>query len=111
MLSRTRLLPPSLIVDAVKAFADQAPALKDPNLGLLPDVTGVREVSVKIAKAVIKGSVNEGLSQQKDIPTDDAELEEWIREQMWDARYRPLKKIDEKEASDHALGVAGTARN
>ncbi|KAF2093693.1 hypothetical protein NA57DRAFT_69091 [Rhizodiscina lignyota] len=110
VLSRTRLLTPSLIVAAVKAFADQAPALKDPNAGLLPDVTEVREVSVKIARAVIKQAVEEGLNQEKDIPTDDVELEEWIREQMWDARYRPLKKIAEKVASDHALGIAGTAR-
>ncbi len=110
VLSRTRLLPSSLIVAAVRAFADQAPALKDPSLGLLPDVTEVREVSVKIAKAVIRASMKEGLNEEKEIPTDDAELEEWVREQMWDAGYRPLRKVDEKDASDHALGVAGTAR-
>lgn len=110
VLSRTRLLPPSMLVAAVKAFANQAPILKDPNAGLLPDVTEVREVSVKIAHAVIKQAVEEGLQQENDVPTDDAELEEWIREQMWDARYRPLRKIDEKDAGPLELGVAGTAR-
>jgi malate dehydrogenase (oxaloacetate-decarboxylating) len=77
--------------------------------GLLPDVTDVREISVKIASSVIKAAVKEGLSQEKDIPTDDADLEEWIREQMWDARYRPLKLIDEDEASAYARGEAGIA--
>lgn len=109
VLSRTLLLPPSLLVEAVKAFADQAPVLKDPSAGLLPDVTEVREVSVKIARAVIKQAVREGLNQEKNIPEDDAELEEWIREQMWEPRYRPLKKVSQEHATDHALGVAGTA--
>lgn len=110
VLSRTRVLPPSLLVAAVKAFANQAPALKDATAGLLPDVTEVRDVSVKIARAVIKEAVKEGLNEEKDIPTDDAELEEWIREQMWDARYRPLSKVSEEIASDRAMGVSGTAR-
>lgn len=110
VLSRTKLLPPSMLVAAVKAFANQAPILEDPNAGLLPDVTAVRDVSVKIAQAVIKQAVKEGLQQEKDIPTDDTELEEWIREQMWDARYRPLQKIDEKDAGPLELGIAGTAR-
>jgi malate dehydrogenase (oxaloacetate-decarboxylating) len=77
--------------------------------GLLPDVTDVREISVKIASNVIKQAVEEGLNQEKNIPTDDADLDEWIREQMWDARYRPLKLVNEDEADAHAKGEAGTA--
>lgn len=107
ILSRTRLMPPSLLVAAVKALASQAPALKDPAAGLLPDVTDVREISVQIAKAVIKAAVEEGLNQEKEIPSDDAQLEEWIRDQMWDARYRPLKYVEEADATAHAKGEAG----
>jgi malate dehydrogenase (oxaloacetate-decarboxylating) len=103
-------MPPSLLVAAVKAFADQAPVLEDPAGGLLPDVTDVRQVSVEIARAVIKQAVEEGLNQEKNIPKDDSDLEEWIREQMWDAEYRPMVKVEEKQATDHARGVAGTAR-
>ena len=109
VLSRTRLLTPSLIVAAVKALASTAPVLSGKGAGLLPDVTDVREISVKIASNVIKQAVEEGLNQEKDIPTDDADLDEWIREQMWDARYRPLKLVDEDEADAHAKGEAGTA--
>jgi malate dehydrogenase (oxaloacetate-decarboxylating) len=108
ILSRTRLLPPSLLVAATKALASQSPALKDPKAGLLPDVTDVREISVRIAKAVIRAAETEGLSEEKSIPKDDAELEEWIREQMWDPLYRPLRKVDPANASVHALGEAGT---
>jgi len=107
VLSRTRLMPPSLLVAAVRALASTAPALKDPTAGLLPDVTDVREISVQIAKAVIQQAVKEDLNQEKHIPTDEKELEDWIREQMWDARYRELKFVPENEATPHAKGEAG----
>jgi malate dehydrogenase (oxaloacetate-decarboxylating) len=57
---------------------------------------------------VIKQAVKEGLNQEKEIPEDDAELEEWIREQMWEARYRQLVKVDPANASSLARGEAGT---
>ncbi|KAF2765623.1 hypothetical protein EJ03DRAFT_279624 [Teratosphaeria nubilosa] len=108
VLSRAKLMTPKMLVAAVKALAAQAPALKDPDAGLLPDVQDVREISVKIAAAVVKQAVEDGLAQEKEIPTRDAELEEWIREQMWDAAYRPLKKVSHENASRHAKGEAGS---
>ena len=92
---------------AVKAIAAQSPALKDPDQGLVPDVVNVREISVQIAKAVIQQAVNEGLAAEKDIPGDDADLEEWVREQMWQPRYRPLIKVEARGASRHAKGEMG----
>ena len=62
---------------------------------------------MQIAKAVIKQAVEEGLATEKDIPVDDEELEEWIREQMWEARYRPLEKVQADGASRHAKGEMG----
>lgn len=84
----------SLVIEATKAVAAQAPALKEPKAGLLPEVTEVREVSVQVAKAVIRKAVEEGLNQEVRIPTDEAELEEWIRAQMWDAKYRAYRKVE-----------------
>lgn len=83
--------------------------LRGTGSGLLPDVTEVREISVQIAKKVINAARDEGLAQQKDIPTNDADLGEWIREQMWDAYYRPLKLVGEEDATAHARGEAGPA--
>jgi malate dehydrogenase (oxaloacetate-decarboxylating) len=60
---------------------------------LLPDVTDVREISIGVAAAVIKEAVKAGLAQEKDIPTNDKDLYEWVKEQMWEAKYRPLKKV------------------
>lgn len=108
VLSRTSLITPSLLVAATKALAAQAPALKDPDAGLLPDVQDVRNISVGIAKAVIKQAVEEGLNGEKEIPTNDEELEEWIREQMWNAEYRPLRKVGIENASRVAKGKAGS---
>ncbi|KAF2197506.1 hypothetical protein GQ43DRAFT_380852 [Delitschia confertaspora ATCC 74209] len=109
VLSRAHLLPPSLLVAAVKALASLAPTIKGTGAGLLPDVTDVREVSVQIAKNVIKAAVKEGLNEEKNIPKNDDDLEEWIREQMWDARYRSLKLVEATEATPLAKGEAGTS--
>jgi malate dehydrogenase (oxaloacetate-decarboxylating) len=101
-------MTPEMLVVATKALAAQAPALKDPDAGLLPDVVDVRNISVKIATAVIKQAVKDGLNQEKEIPKDDADLEEWIREQMWDPVYRPLRKVSLEGASRAARGEAGS---
>lgn len=90
VLSRSRLLSDKMLVAAVKAIAAQSPALKNPRKGLVPDITNVREVSVQVAKAVVKQAVDEGLATQDGIPEEDEELEEWVREQMWEPRYRSL---------------------
>lgn len=82
-----------MLVAASRALGAQSPALKDPKKPLLPDVEDVRELSVKVAKAVVKSAVQEGQAQERGIPNDENELEEWIRVQMWDPVYRPLKKI------------------
>ena len=107
ILSRTRLVSNKMLLAAAKALAAQGPAMKDPAAGLLPDVQDVRKISVHIAKAVIKQAVEESLNEEEDIPEEDAELEEWIREQMWDAEYKPYKKVSRCEASRHARGEAG----
>ena len=109
VLSRSKLLSDKMLVAAVKSLAAQSPALKDPDKGLLPDVIHVREISVHIAKAVIRQAVDEGLATQEGIPDDEEDLEEWIREQMWDAAYRPLKFVEKSTAGRHAKGEMGVA--
>lgn len=108
VLSRAKLMTPAMLVAAVKALAAQAPALQDPDAGLLPDVVNVREISVKIASAVIRQAEKEDVAQQPDIPKDDSDLAAWIKEQMWEAEYRPLRKVDPKQADRLARGEAGS---
>ena len=94
ILSRSRLLSDKMLVAAVKALAAQSPALKDPDKGLLPDVSQAREVSVHIAKAVIRQAVEEGLATATGIPVEEEELDEWVRAQMWVPKYRPLVFVE-----------------
>jgi malate dehydrogenase (oxaloacetate-decarboxylating) len=108
VLSRSRLLTDKMLVAAVKALAAQSPALKDPDKGLLPDVTNVKEISVQIACAVIRQAEEEGLATVDGIPQDDDELQEWVREQMWEATYRPLRAVSKDEASRYAKGAMRT---
>ncbi|CAD6578970.1 MAG: NAD-dependent malic enzyme, mitochondrial [Alectoria sarmentosa] len=100
VLCRSRVSSDKMLVAAVKAIAAQLPALKDPDKGLVPDIMDVREISVHVAKAVIKQAIEEDLATEKKIPENDKDLEEWIREQMWEPRYRPLVRVDKKKTSN-----------
>lgn len=108
VLSRSKLLSDKMLVAAVKAIAAQSPALKDPDKGLVPDVVNVREISVHVARAVIKQAVEEGLTTEKNIPENNDDLEEWIREQMWEPRYRPLVHVDMEDSGKHGRGYFGS---
>lgn len=108
VLSRTKRITSEMLVAAVKALSAQAPALKDPDAALLPDVTDVREISVQIAAAVIKQAIKDDMAQEANIPTDDGDLAEWIREQMWEPKYRTLRKVDKHVADRVAKGEAGS---
>lgn len=112
VLSRARLLSDKMLVAAVKALSALSPALEDPARPLLPDVEDVREVSVHIAKAVIMQAIKDGLATVEAIPEDEGELDEWVRVQMWEPVYRPLRKVSNWVASRNArgeMGIAGSA--
>ena len=95
VLSRAKLVTDKMLVSAVTALAKEAPALKDPDQGaLVPDVEDARRVSVKIAMAVIRCAVDDGLAQVDEIPVhNDEELQEWVQAQMWDPVYREYQKV------------------
>ncbi|KAK6344717.1 NAD-dependent malic enzyme, mitochondrial [Orbilia javanica] len=108
VLSRAYTLSDAMLVAAVHALAAEAPALNDPNQGLLSDVRDVRKMSLKVACAVIKKAVEDKVATATGIPTDQEELEAWVEEQMWDPVYRPLKKVDPGSASRDAKGQVGS---
>lgn len=104
VLSRAKLVTDKMLVAAVEAVAAMSPALKDDTAPLLPGVDFVREVSVNIAAKVIRAAQKEDLAQEEGIPEEDTELQEWVREQMWDPVYRPLKLVNKEDASRQAKG-------
>ncbi|KAK8012833.1 hypothetical protein PG991_010208 [Apiospora marii] len=111
VLSRSKLVTDEMLVAAVRGVAEMSPALKDDTAPLLPGVEHVRPVSVRIAREVILAAVKDGVATEKEIPTDTEELDQWIREQMWDPVYRPLKRVQSRGATRRAkaeLKVVGS---
>lgn len=104
VLSRASLLTDRMLVAAVEGVAALSPALEDSTAPLLPDVESVRDVSVRIARGVIQAAIKEGRAKQKNIPENESELEEWIREQMWNPVYRPLHFVEMEQATRAARG-------
>ncbi|KAK7403886.1 NAD-dependent malic enzyme, mitochondrial [Neonectria punicea] len=104
VLARVAHLTDRMLVAAVQGVAALSPALSDPTAPLLPDVSSVRDVSVRIARKVIQAAVEDGEATVEDIPSSEEELEEWIREQMWNPVYRPLKFVEMEGATRAARG-------
>jgi malate dehydrogenase (oxaloacetate-decarboxylating) len=106
VLSRSSRVTDKMLVAATRGVAEMGPALKegDASAPLLPGVDVVREVSVRVARKVIQTAVDEGVATEEDIPTSDEGLDEWIREQMWQPTYRPLKYVPAEGASREARG-------
>ncbi|KAJ4263635.1 NAD-dependent malic enzyme, mitochondrial [Fusarium torreyae] len=104
VLSRAKHLTDRMLVAAVEGVSSLSPVLKDSTAPLLPDVGSVRDVSVRIARNVIQAAVKDGEATQEGIPEKDEDLEEWIREQMWEPKYRPLKQVDIESATREARG-------
>lgn len=73
----------------------------------MPDIIDVREISVHVAKAVIKQAIEEDLATENEIPENDKDLEEWIREPMWEPRYRLLVLVDKEKVSKYGKGELG----
>jgi malate dehydrogenase (oxaloacetate-decarboxylating) len=107
VLSRAEKLTDEMIVSAAHGLSELSPALKDPDKALLPDVSEVWESSINVGLKVIQQCVKEGLNRVKDIPEDETELKKWIEEQMWKPEYRPLVKVETKDASREARGKLG----
>ncbi|KAK1834428.1 putative mitochondrial NAD-dependent malic enzyme precursor [Podospora conica] len=106
VLSRASRVTDKMLVAATKAVAEMGPAMEEgeSTAPLLPGVEAVRGVSVRVARKVIQAAMEEGVTTEPDIPGDDEMLDEWIREQMWDPVYRPLKYVPAEGASREAKG-------
>ncbi|KAL1874211.1 hypothetical protein VTK73DRAFT_538 [Phialemonium thermophilum] len=107
VLCRTKRVTDHMLIAAVEGVSELSPALSDPTAALLPGVEIVRDVSVRVARKVIRAAEKEGMATEPGIPGEeegDGVLEEWIREQMWDAVYRPLKPVKMEGASRLARG-------
>jgi len=78
----------AMFMAAAKALAAASPARNDPSLNLLPPVTALREVSIRVALAVALQAHKDGLT--KGVSTD--QIEGLIRSKVWTPHYVPYQR-------------------
>jgi malate dehydrogenase (oxaloacetate-decarboxylating) len=84
---QAKLVTDSMFMVAAKALANCSPAKLDPRANLLPSLTEIRHVSLKVAHAVATEAIKSGHAQF--IPPGD--LETYIAKLMWTPKYLPYK--------------------
>jgi malate dehydrogenase (oxaloacetate-decarboxylating) len=78
-----------MIHAASYALSECAPALENPNEGLVPRMSDVRQVSCKVAFAVGTAAQKEGLAEKTSVE----ELKQKIADKMWSPAYAQYKKV------------------
>lgn len=85
-----RRISDGMLMSAARALADVSPARLNPDANLLPPVSELRDVSLRVAQAVALQARKEGLTE----PTDAGEIYQSIRNKMWSPVYRPYRRRD-----------------
>ena len=87
--TRATAVSDKMFMVAAKALADCSPAKFDANANLLPPLTEIRNVSLKVAAAISQAAMDSGLAQVRF--KDD--VEHHIRKMMWIPDYVEYKKF------------------
>src|SRR3954452_4866674 len=82
---QARRISDGMLMAAARALADISPARLNPNANLLPPVSELRDVSLRVAQAVAMQARREGLTE----PMDAGDMYRMIRETMWTPAYGP----------------------
>jgi malate dehydrogenase (oxaloacetate-decarboxylating) len=85
---KARLLSDDMLWAAANALSACAPIIQDKTAPLLPKLSEAKMVSIKVAVAVAEQARKEGLALNM---TDD--INELIRNTMWEPRYLPYRKV------------------
>jgi malate dehydrogenase (oxaloacetate-decarboxylating) len=86
---RARRVSDGMLMAAARCLAESSPARLDPGANLLPPVNDLRQVSYRVALAVVLQAQNEGLAEA----CDPGELEKLVRQRMWAPIYRPYRRL------------------
>ena len=91
MITQAKSMTDTMIIPGTRRPASPAPALKDPDLPLLPDFADAPEVNYEIAVAVAEQAIEEGsagVDWHKDEVREKIRLAQWIpvyKEFIYDA--------------------------
>jgi malate dehydrogenase (oxaloacetate-decarboxylating) len=78
-----------MLMVAASALAETSPVANTGQGALLPPLTDIQMISKKIAFAVAKQAIAEGLA----LDISDEVLSEKIEQHFWQPQYRPYKRV------------------
>ncbi|WP_100642697.1 NAD-dependent malic enzyme [Alteromonas facilis] len=87
--SKAKLISDEMLMATSNALADASPLALGQGNELLPPLTTIAELSKKIAFAVAKVAVEQGLALEQ----SDEMLNNAIERNFWQAEYRPYKRV------------------
>lgn len=90
---KAKCVTDEMIWAGTQALAACSPVNQDKMASLLPKLSGAKMVSMKVALAVAKKAYEQGLTNL----ADDADLEKYIAQAMWEPIYHPYRKIQTKD--------------
>lgn len=88
IVAKAKMVTDEMLCAACKALSRCAPILQDRTAPLLPSFAEVREVSLKVARAVIEQAIDEGVAQID----PKADIDVLLNQTMWEPKYYPLIK-------------------
>lgn len=86
---KAKLISDEMLMAASNALADASPLARGESDYLLPRLTEITQLSKKIAFAVAKVAMEQGLA----LSISDEALKQKIEQHFWEAEYRPYKRV------------------
>jgi malate dehydrogenase (oxaloacetate-decarboxylating) len=80
-----------MVAAAAAALAEYTKANYTSQGLIFPPVTELRAASVKVATAVIRQAIADGVATRKDLPDD---LEAFVKERFWLPEYLPFVRAE-----------------
>ncbi|KAF8706310.1 hypothetical protein AX14_013808 [Amanita brunnescens Koide BX004] len=90
ILAQPRRLTDSLIMAGAKRLASLSPAIRDPDLGLLPDLEDAPDANFEIGIAVAEKAVEEGIAAAPwvdDVKAGKTTVRKLAEQKRWSPRY------------------------
>lgn len=111
ILSKATVVTQSMIYASAEALSTALDASETSQGWLYPDIARIRDVSVIVAKGVIRAAEEAGVDRETRIKgMSDEELEQWIRSKMYDPHSETRRVEEEIESFINDLTIKGGVR-
>ncbi|KAL9043459.1 MAG: hypothetical protein Q9214_003360 [Letrouitia sp. 1 TL-2023] len=111
ILSKATVVTQSMIYASAEALSTALDVSETSQGWLYPDIARIRDVSVIVAKGVIRAAEEAGVDRETRIKgMSDEELEQWIRSKMYDPHSETRRVEEEIESFINDLAINGGIR-